>query len=195
MQHPIIQTISQLVPVNAGEAAFILSYFQEKKYRRGDALLKEGETAQHIFFVEKGALHQYYTDDNGNEHTCNFIFENEFITDLESFSKKLPSTCFIKALEPTICHSLRCADLMELMASSEATKEFFRIVVENVAAEGIRRTRALQSASPERSFCELLEKRPDIFQRVPQRYIAQYLGIAPESLSRIKKRLLTQAKS
>ena len=107
----------------------------------------------------------------------------------------MAATTSIKALEPTICYSITCADLMELIEASPTTKEFLRILVENVAAESIRRTRAFQSASPEKSFLELLEKRPDIFQRVPQRYIAQYLGIAPESLSRIKKRLLVQAKS
>ena len=195
MQHPIIKVVSQTVALLPQEEVFILSYFTKRHYKRNEILMQEGAMAQHIFFVELGGLQQFYVDDNGIEHTCNFIFENEFITDLESFSKKMPATASIKALEPTICYNITCTHLMELIETSPATKEFFRIIVENVAAEGIRRTRAFQSASPEKSFLELLEKRPDIFQRVPQRYIAQYLGIAPESLSRIKKRLLVQAKS
>ncbi len=195
MQHPIIKVVSQSVALLPEEEVFIVSYFTKQQYKRNEMLMQEGEMAQRVFFVAQGGLQQFYVDDNGVEHTCNFIFENEFITDLESFSKKIAATASIKAIEPTICYNITCANLMELIEASPATKEFLRILVENIAAEGIRRTRAFQSASPEKSFLELLEKRPDIFQRVPQRYIAQYLGIAPESLSRIKKRLLVQAKS
>ncbi len=191
----IIETMSRSVSLAPGEASLILTYFTQKKFKRNEILLHCGQLAQHVFFVEEGGLHQYYTDDNGSDRTCNFVFENEFITDLESFSKKLAATCFIRALEPLTCYVIKCSELMELIELSPGTKEFFRIIVENVASEGIRRTRSLQSASPEKAFLELLEQRPDIFQRVPQRLIAQYLGVAPESLSRIKKRLLTHSKS
>ncbi len=193
--NPIIEVMSRFVAFAAGEADLILTYFTEKKYKRNDILLHSGQLAQDVFFVETGALHQFYTDDNGIDRTCNFIFENEFITDLESFSKKQPATCFIQALEPSTCRVIKCAALMELMEASPATREFFRIIVEQVASDSIRRTRILQSSSPEKAFMELLAQRPDIFQRVPQRLVAQYLGIAPESLSRIKKRMMVHAKS
>lgn len=193
--NPIIQVMNRYVPLVPGEADLILSYFTEKKYKRNDILLHSGQLAQDVFFVETGALHQFYTDDKGIDRTCNFIFEGEFITDLESFSKKQSATCFIQALEPATCRVIKCAELMELMDASPATREFFRIIVEQVASESIRRTRSLQSSSPEKAFMELLAQRPDIFQRVPQRLVAQYLGIAPESLSRIKKRMMVHAKS
>jgi CRP-like cAMP-binding protein len=195
MQHPLINIISQSVAVPAAEEGFILSFFSKKHYKRNEILLYEGEVAQQVFFVEKGGLHLFYVDETGSERTCSFVFENEFITDLESFSRKTPATCFIKSLVPSVCYTIKCTDLVELVELSPVIKEFFRIVVENVASENIRRTRSLQSATPEKRFLELMEERPDIFQRVPQRLIAQYMGIAPESLSRIKKRLLVQAKS
>ncbi|ANH80785.1 hypothetical protein A8C56_07145 [Niabella ginsenosidivorans] len=81
------------------------------------------------------------------------------------------------------------------MRASAATAEFFRMLVENVATQNIRRTKSLLSLSPEKQFIELFQEKPGLLQRVPQRYIAQYLGIAPESLSRIRKRLLTTRKS
>ncbi len=191
MKHPLIKIISQSVSVLAAEEALILSYFKRKQYKRNEILLHEGDVAQHVFFVEKGGLHLFYADEAGNDRSCNFVFENEFITDLESFSKQTPATCFIKSLMPSICYAVKNSALIELMELSPATKEFFRVVVENVANGNFRRTRSLQSATPEKRFLELMEQRPDIFQRVPQRFIAQYVGIAPESLSRIKKRLLT----
>lgn len=195
MEHSIIKVIAPYRVLSQQETADILSCFTCRQYKRNGVLMQAGEYAQHVFFVEKGALYQYYIDDNGHEHTCNFVFENEFITDLESFSKKQPATSSLKALEPSTCYFIKCEDLVNLIEVSPATDEFFRSVIENVAAEGIRRTRSLLSCSPEKSFLALLDDRPDIFQRVPQRYIAQYLGIAPESLSRIKKRLMLQEKS
>jgi hypothetical protein len=81
------------------------------------------------------------------------------------------------------------------MKQSAAMSEYFRMLIERVAAKSIKRTKSLLSFSPEKQFLELIEDQPEIFQRVPQRYIAQYLGIAPESLSRIKKRLMVGVKS
>lgn len=190
MTSELIGIIRRDVPVSAEEAQLILSYFSEKTYKRNQVLLHAGEVAHEVFFVLKGALHQFYVDEAGNERTCNFSFEHNFVTDLESFSYQTPSPSFIKALTATTCLSIRCTGLVALMKESPAMAEFFRIVVERVAAKSIKRTKSLLSFSPEKQFLELLEEEPEIFQRVPQRYIAQYLGIAPESLSRIKKRVM-----
>lgn len=195
MKHLLIQAIERYSRVPEAEALLILSYFNEKKYKRGEILLQSGKVAHEVFFIVKGALHQFYLDEAGNERSCNFSFENEFLTDLESFSQQTRSSSSIKALEPATCFVIGCMDLAKLIKQSSATAEFFRIIVENVAAESIRRTKSLLTFSPEQQFSELLESRPDIFQRVSQRYIAQYLGIAPESLSRIKKRLMAVSKS
>lgn len=195
MEHPLINTISKVVSLAPGEDALILSYFTKRKFKRNELLIHEGELAPSIFFVEKGGLHLFYNDENSTERSCDFIFENEFITDLLSYSKKIPAACFIKALEPTICYVITPTDFTELLEYSPATKAFYVSIIGQIAAEGIRRTKSLQSSSPEKMFLELLEHRPTIFQRVPQRYIAQYLGIAPESLSRIKKRMLVYSKS
>ena len=193
--HPFIKTIARFAVVPDDEAEMILQYFQPKKIKRNEIVLYAGDVAHEVFFIEKGALHQFYIDEQGNERTCNFCFENDFITDLESFSQQVCSSSSIKALETTQAYVIRCTQLVELLQQSRAMSEFFRIAVENVAAKSIRRTKSLLSFSTEKQFLELLETNPDIFQRVPQRYIAQYLGIAPESLSRIKKRMYIQAKS
>lgn len=195
MEHILIQTIKKYADISEAEMLLILSFFKEKKFGRGEILLQSGNVAHEVFFIVKGALHQFYLDEAGNERSCNFSFENEFLTDLESFSQQTRASSSIKTLEPTTCFVIRCIDLAKLIKQSPAIAEFFRIIVENVAAESIRRTKSLLTFSPAQQFLELLESRPDIFQRVPQRYIAQYLGIAPESLSRIKKRLMAISKS
>lgn len=195
MQNELISTIRKDVAISDAEADYILSYFQEKKYKRGAQLLQAGQVAHEVFFVVKGALHQFYLDEAGNERTCNFTFENEFVTDLESFSQQTRSPSSIKALTETTCMTIRCVDTVALLRESPAINEFFRLLVERIASVSIRRTKALLSFSPEKQFSDLIAEKPEILQRVPQRYIAQYLGIAPESLSRIKKRLIPAKKS
>lgn len=195
MTSELINVIRKEVRVSEDEAQLILSYFREHRYKRNLLLLRSGEVAHEVFFVLKGALHQFYIDEAGNERSCNFTFEQDFVTDLESFSQQTQSASSIKTLTETVCLSIRCTDLVKLFRESPALAEFFRILVERIAAKSIKRTKSLLSFSPERQFKDLLEEEPEIFQRVPQRYIAQYLGIAPESLSRIKKRLMSPAKS
>jgi CRP-like cAMP-binding protein len=195
MTSDLIPAMRKKVAVTDEEAALILSYFKEKTYKRNIILLRSGEVAHEVFFVLQGALHQYYIDEAGNERTCNFTFEQDFVTDLESFSQQTLSASSIKTLTESRCLTIRCIDLVALMKISPATNEFFRILIERIAAKSIKRTKALLSASPEKQFLELIDEQPEIFQRVPQRYIAQYLGIAPESLSRIKKRVMLASKS
>lgn len=191
----LIATIKKDVAVPEEEAVLIMSFFKEKKFKRNTVLLNSGEVAHEVFFILKGALHQFYIDEDGNERTCNFTFEHDFVTDLESFSQQTRSPSSIKALTETTCLIIRCTELVALMKISPATHEFFRILIERIAAKSIKRTKSLLSFSPEKQFLELIEEQPEIFQRVPQRYIAQYLGIAPESLSRIKKRVMLASKS
>ncbi|WP_040679829.1 Crp/Fnr family transcriptional regulator [Niabella aurantiaca] len=195
MLHPLIATVRRFTAFPDAEADYFLSFFSEKKYKRGAVLLEEGHVAHEVFFIMKGATRQYFFNEEGQERTCNFSMEQEFITDLESFSRKARSATSIVALEPTTCMAIACTDLATALHTSPATAEFFRIVVEHVAAENIRRTKSLLSLSPEKQFSDLLRDKPLLFQRVPQRYIAQYLGIAPESLSRIRKRMMAVQKS
>ena len=193
MSNSLINKIKRTVSLKPGEEDFIFSFFKEKEYQRGDLLLRAGEVPHEIFFIEEGALHQFYLDEQGNERTCNFCFENDFITDLESFSQQTQSPSNIKALQKTTCMVIRCTDLIDLLQQSRAMEEFFRLLVEDTASKSIRRTKSLLSFSPEKQFTDLLENTPEILQRVPQKYIAQYLGIAPKSLSRIKKRLMKES--
>ncbi|WP_245729271.1 Crp/Fnr family transcriptional regulator [Niabella drilacis] len=195
MLHPLIATVRRYTVFPDAEAEYFLSLFSERKYKRGAVLLEEGQIAHEVFFILKGATRQYFLNGEGQERTCNFSMEQEFITDLESFSRKSRAASSIAALEPTSCMVITCTDLVTALGKSPATAEFFRAVVENVAAENIRRTKALLSLSPEKQFNDLLRDKPLLLQRVPQRYIAQYLGIAPESLSRIRKRMMRLQKS
>jgi CRP/FNR family transcriptional regulator len=139
-------------------------------------------------------LRQFFSNESGVEKTCNFTFEAEFLTDLESFSRKSRAATNIITLEPTECLVIKCAALAEAINQSTAIAELCKTIVENVATDNIKRIQSLLSLSPENQFKEFIQFNPQILQRVPQRYIAQYLGLAPESLSRIRKRILVTNK-
>lgn len=195
MTSELIKTLRKEVQLDDAEAAYILSFFEKRVYPRGASLLEAGVPASEVFFVVNGALHQFYADESGAEKSCNFVFENEFITDLESFSKQTAATSQIKALTKSSVLCLSCKNMAVLLRELPAVALFFRILVERLAAESMERTKSLLAYTPQKRFLDLAHARPDIFQRVPQRYIAQYLGIAPESLSRIRKRLFLETKS
>lgn len=195
MDQALIKAIKNEVSLTKEEADQILTHFSRKNFKRGEIVLQSGAVAREAYFIETGVLQIYYTDETGNEHTSNFGFTNNFVSDLESFTRKIPSASSIRALKPTSCLAISCQALTQLVEQSEPVREFFNGVVEHMAAESMKRTKSLLMLSPEERFLELMALQPDIFQLVPQRYIAGYLGVAAESLSRIKRRLMSTAKS
>lgn len=189
-----IETIRSSTSLNDEEIRDFLSFFKEKSFKKNTVLLQTGTVAHEVFFITKGIIRQCFDTEEGTEKTCSFAFEGDFVTDLESFSRQARSSTSLITLEATECLVIRCQELMISMKQSPAIAEFFRAVIENVAAENIRRTKSMLSLSPERQFEDLVNDKPALLQRVPQRYIAQYLGLAPESLSRIRKRMMTTEK-
>jgi len=190
MEELFLKFIRKSTVISQEDATAFLSYFQVKKFKRNAVLLAEGDIANEAYIVLNGGLRQFFSAENGLEKTCNFIFEGEFFTDLESFSRKSRAATTIVTLEPTECLVITCKDLVEAMQQSPAIAELCRTIVENIATAGIKRIQSFLSLSPENHFKELLHQNPQLLQRVPQRYIAQYLGLAPESLSRIRKRMM-----
>lgn len=151
MSYELISTFRKDVVMPDDEAAYILSYFKEQHFKRNATLLHAGEVAHEVFFVTQGVLHQFYIDEAGNERTCNFAFENEFVTDLESFSKKTVSPSTIKTLTPATCLTISCSDLVPLMRESRAMSDFFYMLIERTAAASIRRTKACCHLPPKSS--------------------------------------------
>lgn len=189
-----LQAVRAYAPISQADGEHFYSFFRRVKYKRNTLLLEEGKVAHEVFFVEKGCLRQFFVNEKGVEKTCNFVFEHEFLTDLESFSRQSKSTTNIITQETAECLVINCKELVTCMAHSPAIASLFNVIIENVATFNIRRIQSLLSQSPEQQFENLLQNQPKIMQRIPQRYIAQYLGIAPESLSRIRKRSLIAAK-
>jgi CRP-like cAMP-binding protein len=153
-------------------------------------LLREGKTAQNYYFVERGCLRLWF-DNNGKDITVQFFFENEGVSSLESFQKNIPSMFSIETIEPTTVRVLSKKLFTQMINEMGEDPAFLKALLEisferqrHYMNEFLSRIRD----TPEQRYASLIKERPHIVQRVPQHYIASYLGITSVHLSRIKNR-------
>lgn len=154
-------------------------------------LLAEGKLADNYIFVEKGCIRLAFNN-NGNDKTVQFFFENEGLTSLESFLKNTPSLFTIETIEPSIVYLLPKVHFNNLMAELSGEPGFVQMILEVFADRQLHYMHEFVSFirdTPEQRYQNLLNERPHIIRRVPQHYIASYLGISRVHLSRIKSAL------
>ncbi len=154
-------------------------------------LLEEGKVSEHYIFVEKGCIRLAFNN-NGADKTVQFFFENEGLSSLESFLKSTPSLFTIETIEPSIIYLLPKIQFSNLMAELSHEPGFFNFILDVSAERQLHYMHEFVSFirdTPEQRYQNLLNERPHIIQRVPQHYIASYLGISRVHLSRIKSAL------
>lgn len=159
-----------------------------KHFNKNDILLKEGQYAKECYFVLKGCLRSYYLH-NEDEKTTDFFIENEAITPV-SYTTNKPSKYFISCIEDSIVTIGNKKLTTELLSKHPEINQLFININEEQLASSRESLDSYINLSPEDRFKKLVDERPDLIQRVPQYHLASYLGIKPQSLSRIKKRIL-----
>ncbi|MBC8112678.1 MAG: Crp/Fnr family transcriptional regulator [Verrucomicrobia bacterium] len=173
---------------SAEELATITEKLVLKKLKRKEFLCQEGQVCHSVAFINQGCLRYFYLTD-GEEKIGQFFFENAWYTDYESFLTGQPSKQNIQALEHSELLILSKTALYKLYENLPKFERFGRIMAEN-AYLGIRKNNfSYLTRSPEERYLQLIRERPKLLERVSLKYIASYLGIKPESLSRIRKRL------
>jgi CRP-like cAMP-binding protein len=170
----------------------LLVHCKIKQVLKGDFLLRQGEKCTHSFFVEKGLLKQYSIDNKGKEHIIQFAPENWFITDRESVYFGNSSSYFIEAIENTDVFVLDENLILQLSRLNPSFLEFNNRLLHNHIRNLQKRITLLMSATAEERYLDFIKIYPDLTLRVPQILIASYLGITPESLSRVRKELAYQ---
>ena len=154
-------------------------------------LLEEGKISGHYIFVEKGCIRAAFNN-NGNDKTVQFFFENEGLTSFESFLKNTPSLFTLETIEPSIIYLLPKIHVNNLMDELSREPGFLNMFLEISAERQLHYMHEFVSFirdTPEQRYRNLLKERPHIVKRVPQHYIASYLGITRVHLSRIKSAL------
>ena len=185
--HAFVTSFGMLTPdeVNTVVDGTIIKFFP-----KGSILLKEGQVSDKCYFVLQGLIREYYLKD-GEEKTTAFFAENEPVNAFTSSSSKKPSKHYLECIEDCIL-TVGTDDITEEMCKKVPRLEnLMRVEVEKNAGKFQDEYAAFIMSSPEERYLTLLEKRPGLMNRVPQHQIASFLGVKPESLSRIRKRLLS----
>jgi CRP-like cAMP-binding protein len=184
----------RIVPLSDDELTLIEKYFEIARVDKKDFLLTDGKICNFIAFISEGAIRHFHLK-NGVEKTCDISFANSWVTDFQSFTQGTPCVMNLQALEDTTLLVIKRNNLSELYKECGKYETFGRLMAEQVAQRATEIAMSLSSDKPEERYLNLIESHPDIFQRVQQKYIANFLGISPESLSRIRKRIITKGKS
>ncbi len=192
MQNLLFDFISKYISLTEDEKNAILSLDIFHSVKKGTILLKEGQKSNDGYFVLKGCIRTYYIID-GEEKTTAFYTEMEALTP-PCIISKTPSEYYISCIEDSIL--LVSNSDMELEINNKFPKfeKMCRILSEELLAKQRIDFDEFKTSSPEQRYINLLQKRPDLIQRVPQQQLASFLGIKPQSLSRIRARILEKSK-
>jgi len=183
-----------IVTLSEDELDLLDDAFEIKVLNKKEYLLEGGKTCKHISFINDGTIRHFHVK-NGIEKTCDISFENSWVTDFHSFTNQSASIMYLQAMEKTSVFMIGREHLFRLYKECKAYETFGRIMAEQVAQRATEIAMSLSSDKPEERFQKLIQKQPDLFQRIPQKYIANFLGVSPESLSRIRNRIIQKQKS
>lgn len=188
MENRLIGYFSKITALSKAEEEALIESMDVKRFRKGDFIVKEGRRNRDTFFVLEGLVRQFQLSD-GDEVTTGFYKDGHWIISLTDFMDDSVSVENLVCAEDTslvVGNEKKARDLFRQFPRFEGIS---RMVVESVFAEQQRWMKVYLTDSPEDRYLKLLKMQPDIFQKVPQYHIATYIGVKPESLSRIRKRI------
>jgi len=188
VEQKLLNYFQRIMPLSNEEIEGIVETLTIKQFKKGTVLLKAGQISTEVYFVLEGCVRQYNLVD-GEERTNNFFTDEQWVISMQSFGQHMPSN-----------HFLECSTDCSLVVGNRDKEENLyrkfpkletvsRRVMEKVFAEQQELLSSYTTDSAEQRYLKLLKTRPDLFQKIPQYQIASYVGVKPESLSRIRKRL------
>ena len=189
MYEMFFKKVNEKVALNVEEEEICKTFLVPKKVRKRQFILQEGDVCKYSAFVEKGALRSYTIDEKGHEHIVQFAIEGWWISDMYSFITGEPSVYNIEVLEDSELLLLNNTSQEELSLKVPKFEHYQRLLVQGAYIALQRRLVLSLSQPAEEKYTRLINTYPDIVQRVPQHMIASYLGITPETLSRIRKQI------
>ena len=175
--------------LDEGEYELLLSNFRPKLLCAKDFYLKAGQYCNAKAYLNKGCMRNFVVDEKGHERILFFPFEDWWVGDFESYYNGQPGTNYVQALEDCELFVISKEVFEKLSEKIPKLQKWYAIKMVPSATATRKRLEEIKTLSPEERYLSLLEKQPSIFQRVPLQYIAAYLNIEPQSLSRMRSRL------
>jgi len=171
----------------------IISLFNKRTIHKNEFLIKQKDICNELVFIEKGIFRHYHYTVEGKEATACFLLENNFAFEVVSFLTRVPSQEVMQALEDSVVYAINYYTLQQLYLKYPLLERFGRILMEEQFAEFKKIVLAQLRETAEERYLKLLEERPELFQRVPLKHIASFLGINNTSFSRIRKEIMSNA--
>ena len=189
MYQQIRQSFTAFVPsLTTEELDRICLRLQYKTFARKTIIVPEGQVCQHVYFINSGAV-RLFNRTNGLDRNAEYVFENNWISEYRSFVTRSPAIQALEAIEDCEMLMLNYEDVQENYNANPKFERFGRLIAEFILAQTSNNEIETGLYTPEERYLRLIEKDSVMLQRLTQQQIAAYLGIQPESLSRIRKRL------
>ncbi|WP_010516717.1 Crp/Fnr family transcriptional regulator [Croceivirga radicis] len=189
MYSKIITHVEKYVTPTSHALKAFTSLLQPLELKKKENLIHPGTYIQHEFFVESGCLIAYYLDKKGHKHIIQFAIEDWWVGDFDAFYNKIPSKLYIEAIENAKLWSISFNDLEQLYHDHPIFERYFRILVTRGFISQRKRVLSTLQENAKERYLDFCKTYPNIESRVPNYHIANYLGLSPESLSRIRKTL------
>jgi CRP-like cAMP-binding protein len=189
MYEVFFRKFNEKVSLTREEEELVRQYLTPKRLRKKQYLLQEGDVCKHLCIVEKGALRAYVLDEKGDEHITAFALEGWTMGDLASFIKEEPATLNIEALEDCELVLISKPTHDELLQKMPKYETYIRKLMTDAYMALQKRANSMISLPLEERYHALTQMYPNIVQRVPQHMIASFMGLSPETLSRVRSRI------
>lgn len=183
------QFLKKQVGISDEDWLLFSSRFEQKIYPAKTFYLKAGETENYLTFVDRGLLRFYIEDKEGNDTTIGFSFEGWFMTVFSSFYTRKPSLYYGETLAETTLWRIHYDDLQEMYSRLKIVERIGRLATEQLLLLKSDRELSFLLKSAEERYLDLFHKAPHLLLQVPLKYLASYIGVTPQALSRIRKRI------
>jgi len=164
------------------------SKLSRKQLQKKTLLLKRGQIENYLSFIETGIV-RYYIPKENNDLTLEFTFENEFVGAYDSFLTRVPSSYNVETITPTTLWRLTYDDIQTIYSETEMGNAIGRLGSEALFLEKSKRELSLLNDTAEQRYLNLFTEQPELIKNIPLKYIASYIGVTPQALSRIRKRI------
>lgn len=186
MYQQLKESFQEHVSLSDEEWELCKNNFRPKRMLKRQFLLQEGDVCRELTFVEKGALYSYTVDSKGNQHVIRFAFEGWWMANLQSFFTGEPTTLNIEVLEDSELLVLDRKNHKKLLEEISDYERYHRVIIENAYVALQQRVENALGLTAEEKYSRLIKQNPEFMNRVPLNLVASYLGMSPETLSRVR---------